>query len=202
MMEERKIKPDDFRLEDLDRGIIVREDELEYELFKLHLYEDEAQKAEAATGSEVESVETVDEGKKVEKFGKKYQPTHVIYAPKALLARPREYAIEERIKSAEERKREILRELQKPPSFGDSKVYRVPNGDYYVIELQFERLGRNRRLEIKTSSLDANFIGSLPEELSIACRGIPHNEFVIPHILEHIKRLMENPVCPRLICEQ
>jgi len=195
MMEERKIKPADFRLEDLDRGIIVREDELEYELFKLHLYEDEVQKAEAAAGSEME-------GEMVEKWQEwvdglkweKYQITRFHASPKALLVRPRGYAIEERIKSAEERKREILRELQNPPSFGDSKVYRAPNGDY-VIELQFERLGRNRRLEIKTSSLDADFIRSLPKELFTACRNIPHNEFVIPHILEHIKRLMENPVC-------
>jgi hypothetical protein len=104
-MEERKIKPADFRLEDLDRDIIVREDELKSELFKLHLYEDEAQKAEATVGSEVD-------GEMVEKWQewvdglkrKKYQITRFHAFPEALLVRPRVYAIEEKIKSAEEGK--------------------------------------------------------------------------------------------------
>jgi len=64
-----------------------------------------------------------------------------------------------------------------------------------VIELQFERLGRNRRLEIRTPSVDTDFIEeSLPKQLSTACRDIPHNESVIPYLFEHIKRLIGNTV--------
>jgi hypothetical protein len=184
-MEERKIKPADFRLEDLDRDIIAREDELEYELFKLHLYEDEAQKAEAAAGSEIEG-EMVKSGKSgwMDLSGKNTKSPASTHLPRPYL--PAQEGMRLKKESKAQRKgKERYERATKPPSFGDSKVYRVPDGDY-VIELQFERLGRNRRLEIKTSSLDADFIGSLPKELSTACRNIPHNEFVIPHILEHI----------------
>ncbi|MEM5836634.1 MAG: hypothetical protein QW451_02235 [Candidatus Aenigmatarchaeota archaeon] len=92
-----------------------------------------------------------------------------------------------------ERKREVIKKFSQPPEIKNSRIYL--DGENYVIEVDFVRLGKNRRLKIVTPSLALEYVEKLLEEkMTEACALIPYSDVVVEKLKEYVKNLISNKI--------
>jgi hypothetical protein len=168
---------------------VTKEDILVSELVNISLSEERFLKIEAGSEGEDEMG-----GIEITTIGNKAIKT---YKPMRFGGRSglRGYASSERYPEfCRERKRKLMEELRKPPTFRGLSISHTSDGNYRI-RVIFERLGKKRKLEVNTPTLSSRSIRQLLQNnLSQACLSIPYSDIVV----ESIKTYFEEKVYPRL----
>ena len=178
------------KIENLEKSkvvhIISKEEKLMMRYLQYSLYEDEALKIDAASEGEDEMG-----GLEVRRFGRQRVP-HFSPIREGGMSGRRSFASGEGSLSNFTRKKDEIRmKFYQPPTFKDSRVYK--SNDKWVIEIDFERLGKMRRLKIETPELSWKYLKKiLREQLPRECLYIPWPEPVIKSLTAYVKELVKS----------